>query len=139
MLGYADDAIIVTVVLRSVVHHAGLDTVRAHWPGTDDDDGLAGLDVGDVGGRAEAGRHRAAHDGRGLERDVLVDLDDGILVNGHVRREGAEQVHRRHLSTAGGDAVGAVGDGLTAQQDRATVTQRAEALQTRRAFTTGRD
>ncbi|WP_135451474.1 DUF1232 domain-containing protein [Mycobacterium sp. DL99] len=36
VLGYADDAIIVTVVLRSVVHHAGLDAVRAHWPGTDD-------------------------------------------------------------------------------------------------------
>jgi uncharacterized membrane protein YkvA (DUF1232 family) len=36
VLGYADDAIIVTAVLRSVVHHAGIDTVRAHWPGTDD-------------------------------------------------------------------------------------------------------
>ena len=36
ILGYADDAIIVTVVLRSVVRRAGLDAVRAHWPGTDD-------------------------------------------------------------------------------------------------------
>ena len=36
VLGYADDAIIVTAVLRSVVRHAGLDAVRAHWPGTDD-------------------------------------------------------------------------------------------------------
>ena len=36
VLGYADDAIIVTAVLRSVVKHAGLDAVRAHWPGTDD-------------------------------------------------------------------------------------------------------
>ncbi|MEV0671137.1 DUF1232 domain-containing protein [Mycobacterium sp. NPDC050441] len=36
VLGYADDAIIVAVVLRSVVRHAGLDAVRAHWPGTDD-------------------------------------------------------------------------------------------------------
>ncbi len=36
VLGYADDAIIVTVVLRGVVRHAGLDAVRAHWPGTDD-------------------------------------------------------------------------------------------------------
>ncbi|MHC9297414.1 YkvA family protein [Mycobacterium sp. LTG2003] len=36
VLGYADDAIIVSVVLRSVVRHAGLDAVRAHWPGTDD-------------------------------------------------------------------------------------------------------
>ena len=36
ILGYADDAIIVTAVLRGVVRRAGLDAVRAHWPGTDD-------------------------------------------------------------------------------------------------------
>jgi uncharacterized membrane protein YkvA (DUF1232 family) len=36
VLGYADDAIIVTAVLRGVVRRAGLDAVRAHWPGTDD-------------------------------------------------------------------------------------------------------
>ena len=36
VLGYADDAIIVTAVLRSVVRRAGLDAVRAHWPDTDD-------------------------------------------------------------------------------------------------------
>ncbi|GIG91441.1 YkvA family protein [Plantactinospora endophytica] len=36
VLGYADDAIIVTAVLRSTVRRAGLDAVRAHWPGTDD-------------------------------------------------------------------------------------------------------
>jgi len=36
VLGYADDAIIVTAVLRSVVRRAGLDAIRAHWPGTDD-------------------------------------------------------------------------------------------------------
>jgi uncharacterized membrane protein YkvA (DUF1232 family) len=36
VLGYADDAIIVTVVLRSVVRRAGLEAVRAHWPGSDD-------------------------------------------------------------------------------------------------------
>lgn len=36
VLGYADDAIIVTAVLRSVVRRAGLGPVRAHWPGTDD-------------------------------------------------------------------------------------------------------
>jgi uncharacterized membrane protein YkvA (DUF1232 family) len=35
ILGYADDAIIITAVLRSVVRRAGLDAVRAHWPGTD--------------------------------------------------------------------------------------------------------
>jgi uncharacterized membrane protein YkvA (DUF1232 family) len=36
VVGYADDAIIVTLVLRGVVRHAGLSAVRAHWPGTDD-------------------------------------------------------------------------------------------------------
>lgn len=36
VLGYADDAVIVTAVLRSVVRHAGLDAVRKHWSGTDD-------------------------------------------------------------------------------------------------------
>ena len=36
VLGYADDAVIVTVVLRSVVRRAGVDAVRVHWPGTED-------------------------------------------------------------------------------------------------------
>lgn len=41
VLGYADDAIVVTAVLRGVVRRAGIDAVRAHWPGTDD--GFAAL------------------------------------------------------------------------------------------------
>lgn len=41
VLGYADDVIIVTVALRSVFRHAGLDRVRAHWPGSED--GFAAL------------------------------------------------------------------------------------------------
>jgi len=41
VLGYADDAIVVSLVLRSVVRHAGAPVVRRHWPGTDD--GLAAL------------------------------------------------------------------------------------------------
>lgn len=36
VLGYADDAIIVTAVLRSVVRRAGIDAVRAPRPGTAD-------------------------------------------------------------------------------------------------------
>jgi uncharacterized membrane protein YkvA (DUF1232 family) len=36
VLGYADDAILVTAVLRSVVRRAGADAVRRHWPGSDD-------------------------------------------------------------------------------------------------------
>ncbi|GAA1396755.1 YkvA family protein [Catellatospora coxensis] len=41
IIGYADDAIIVALVLRSTVRRAGLDAVRRHWPGTDD--GFAAL------------------------------------------------------------------------------------------------
>jgi uncharacterized membrane protein YkvA (DUF1232 family) len=41
VLGYADDAIVVSLVLRSVVRRAGAPLVRHHWPGTDD--GLAVL------------------------------------------------------------------------------------------------
>ncbi|WP_210742026.1 YkvA family protein [Nocardia veterana] len=41
VVGYADDAIIVTAVLRSVVRAAGSRAVRAQWPGTDD--GFAAL------------------------------------------------------------------------------------------------
>jgi uncharacterized membrane protein YkvA (DUF1232 family) len=36
VLGYADDAIIVTAVLRSVARRAGTRALRAHWPGSDD-------------------------------------------------------------------------------------------------------
>lgn len=41
VLGYADDAIIVAAVLRSVVRRAGPDAVRRNWPGTAD--GLASV------------------------------------------------------------------------------------------------
>ncbi|MFJ8691167.1 YkvA family protein [Micromonospora wenchangensis] len=36
VLGYADDAIIVVAVLRSVVRRTGVGAVRRHWPGTED-------------------------------------------------------------------------------------------------------
>jgi uncharacterized membrane protein YkvA (DUF1232 family) len=36
VIGYADDAILVAMVLRSVVRRAGLEAVRRHWKGTDD-------------------------------------------------------------------------------------------------------
>src|SRR5205823_4068563 len=39
VLGYADDAIVVAFVLRSVVRRAGPDAVRRNWPGSAD--GLA--------------------------------------------------------------------------------------------------
>ncbi len=41
VIGYADDAIIVCLVLRSVVRRAGPDAVQRHWPGTPD--GLSAL------------------------------------------------------------------------------------------------
>ncbi|MDX6701586.1 MAG: hypothetical protein QOF26_1812 [Baekduia sp.] len=41
VLGYADDAILVALVLRTVVRRAGAGAVRARWPGTED--GLAAL------------------------------------------------------------------------------------------------
>lgn len=34
VIGYADDVVIVALVLRSVVNRAGTDAVRRHWPGT---------------------------------------------------------------------------------------------------------
>ena len=34
VLGYADDVVIVAVVLRSVVRRAGLDALTRHWPGS---------------------------------------------------------------------------------------------------------
>jgi uncharacterized membrane protein YkvA (DUF1232 family) len=41
VIGYADDAIVVALVLRSVVRHAGAAAVERHWPGTPE--GLAAL------------------------------------------------------------------------------------------------
>jgi uncharacterized membrane protein YkvA (DUF1232 family) len=41
VLGYADDAIIVAAVLRSVVRRAGPEAVRRNWPGTPE--GLASV------------------------------------------------------------------------------------------------
>jgi uncharacterized membrane protein YkvA (DUF1232 family) len=34
VVGYADDAVIVTAVLRSVVRRAGVQVIERHWPGT---------------------------------------------------------------------------------------------------------
>jgi uncharacterized membrane protein YkvA (DUF1232 family) len=41
VVGYADDAIVVSLVLRSVVRQTGAPLFRRHWPGTED--GLAAL------------------------------------------------------------------------------------------------
>jgi uncharacterized membrane protein YkvA (DUF1232 family) len=34
VLGYADDAIVIALILRSVAHRAGTDALRQHWSGT---------------------------------------------------------------------------------------------------------
>jgi uncharacterized membrane protein YkvA (DUF1232 family) len=36
VIGFADDAIITVIVLRSVVRRIGVDGLRRHWPGTED-------------------------------------------------------------------------------------------------------
>ncbi len=41
VIGYADDVIVVVLVLRSVVRRAGAEAIERHWPGTPD--GLAAL------------------------------------------------------------------------------------------------
>jgi uncharacterized membrane protein YkvA (DUF1232 family) len=41
VVGYADDAILVTLVVRHVVRRAGPEKLRQHWPGSDD--GLVSL------------------------------------------------------------------------------------------------
>ena len=53
VIGYADDAILVAITLRSVVRRAGADAVKRHWRGSPD--GLAAL--WRVAGLARA-RHR---------------------------------------------------------------------------------
>ncbi|HKG48980.1 MAG TPA: YkvA family protein [Actinomycetales bacterium] len=42
VLGYADDVLVVALVLRAVVRRAGADALRAHWDGTPD--GLAAVE-----------------------------------------------------------------------------------------------
>ncbi len=129
----------IAMTLPGAGDHRALQRTHADAADADDHHRLTGLHLCDVGGRAVTGRHRAAHDGGGLERDVLIDLDDRVLVHGHVRREGAEQVHRRHLGGARVHPAGSVRDGLAAEQHRAAITQRPVALQARLTRTAGGD
>jgi uncharacterized membrane protein YkvA (DUF1232 family) len=41
VLGFADDAVVVAIVLRFAIRHAGIRAVERHWPGTPD--GLASV------------------------------------------------------------------------------------------------
>jgi uncharacterized membrane protein YkvA (DUF1232 family) len=58
VLGYADDAIVVSLVFRSVIRRAGADKIRRHWAGTPD--GLIAL--GRVTGIEELSRTEAPAD-----------------------------------------------------------------------------
>lgn len=56
VIGYADDVVVVALVLRSVVRRAGADAIVRHWPGTDQGltvvlrlAGVAGTDTGAEG------------------------------------------------------------------------------------------
>ncbi|KOX25570.1 hypothetical protein ADK67_17025 [Saccharothrix sp. NRRL B-16348] len=56
VLGYADDAIVVSWVLRSVIRSAGPEVVAEHWPGTPEGLAVVRRLVGvDRGGRGERG------------------------------------------------------------------------------------
>lgn len=41
VLGFADDAIVVAIVLRFAIRHAGMGAIERHWPGTQE--GLASV------------------------------------------------------------------------------------------------
>jgi uncharacterized membrane protein YkvA (DUF1232 family) len=61
VIGYADDAVVLALVLRSVVRRSGIQAIERHWPGTPE--GLttvlraAGI-VSGSGGGGRAWRHR---------------------------------------------------------------------------------
>lgn len=42
VLGYADDAIAIALVLRTVIRQSGTDALDRHWPGTPDGLGVVG-------------------------------------------------------------------------------------------------
>ena len=73
VVGYADDAIIVAAVLRAVVRRAGIEAVRAHWPGTDS--GFAAL-------ARLTGLHTA---GASASSERSPESSQGTQVSGHRR------------------------------------------------------
>src|SRR5690606_30540377 len=71
--------------------HAGaLDGGAADAADADDGDVVAGADLGGVDRRAPAGADAAAEQARQLQRDVVLDLHAGHLVDHRVPPEGAE-------------------------------------------------
>ena len=73
VVGYADDAIIIALVLRSVIRHSGSEAVRRHWPGTED--GLATvLRISGAGGESSRQPRNRASLGAG---ESPVEHDEG--------------------------------------------------------------
>lgn len=132
VLGYADDAIIVALVLRSVVRKAGIEAVRAHWPGSADGFAvlcrLTGLPLppndlppeapivgrigaGDGFGRAEPvqARPHGAADASGPDDHAFGGVVAGDDVVAHIIGPSARRAGRRFASagrTARGSAPG---------------------------------
>src|SRR3954470_11968224 len=109
------------------VHRAGvgraLDRIRADAADAVDDHGLPRLDVGGVDARAPAGRHAAADEDGGVEREVVVDLHARHLRDHRVLAERAEHAHAAEVLAAGMEAVAAVGRELAVEDVGADVAQ----------------
>ena len=83
-------------VLRAGVRGT-LDGVHAHAAGAEDDDGVAGADLGHVDRGAPAGGHPATDERGDLERDVVVDTHAASrLVDDGVAGEGAQHAEAAH-------------------------------------------
>jgi uncharacterized membrane protein YkvA (DUF1232 family) len=73
VVGYADDAIIIALTLRSVIRRSGSEAVRRHWPGTEE--GLTTV-LRISGAREESSRPRSSRPALGADGSP-VDHDDG--------------------------------------------------------------
>ncbi len=100
-----------------------LDRTRPDATASDHDDRLAGLDLGPVDRRAEAGGDAAADERRRLHVGVRLDADQRILVADHLVGEGPELAHPVHVRATEVVAVRPVADHAAAQRRRAEVAQ----------------
>jgi uncharacterized membrane protein YkvA (DUF1232 family) len=73
VVGYADDAIIIALTLRSVIRRSGSEAVRRHWPGTEE--GLATV-LRISGAPEESSRPRSSRPSVGADGSPVED-DDG--------------------------------------------------------------
>ena len=104
--------------------------MRAPWIGAradatapDDDHGLAGLDLGPVHRRSEAGGDAATDEGGRLHVGVGLDAHHRVLVADHLVGEGPQLRHAVEVLAAQVVAVGAVTDHAAGQGGHAEVAQ----------------